>query len=208
MRDLKKHGKCILYLDATGKVVRNIPSQQKKTFYYAACIKHDCKDEPAIPVVEMIANSHTTVTISLLLMTLRHATSSVTGKPVVPNRIECDFSWPLINSSLTVFCGMDVKQYIKMTWQLLKDDSQIERNDICIIHLCCSHIIKRFRDKIAAVCSDVNLSKFILFCFALLQNSTTLKFALDIYKAIKTVLESPYSTENVTESLTVLRQLI
>ncbi|CAC5394834.1 unnamed protein product [Mytilus coruscus] len=205
MKSLKKNGSLVIYLDATGKVVRKIQNQTKKPFYYAACVKSPVKGESSMPVAEMVTNDHTSVSIASFALKLRHATSIVFGRPIVPDRVESDFSWPIINASLAAFCGQNIKQYLNSMWGLLRrENKNEERRDTCIIHLCCSHIIKKVRDKMSELTKDKQLGKFILYCFALLQNATKLEKAKLTFKHIKNVLTCPTLTKRVEEGISYL----
>lgn len=173
MNDLRKRKELVLYLDATGQIIRRIPNQPKKSFYYFICLKGQGEKEPPIPVCEMITNDHTSVTITQFLLKLKQATSALFNRPVIPNRIEVDCSWAMITAVINTFCGQNIRQYLKSSWVIAtKEDYNAAEHSI--LHICCSHLKKRFSDRLSKLTNDTNLIKFFLYCFCIWQNTTSL----------------------------------
>lgn len=196
-----------LYFDATGSLVRKIPDQDKAIYYYTLLLKDSDNESPLTPVAELLTNSNTTVTISHFLGKVKEACMKLTNKFVRPIRIEVDFSWAIINSVLLVFNQENISRYLVKCWNHM-DKHTVTGAKFTVIHLCAFHVVGILRQKMRNVNADSKLKEFCKFCFALLQNSSTLEQAGRLYAAICRVLLSKRKSSSVTAAIKFLRQRI
>ncbi|XP_021353616.1 uncharacterized protein LOC110450426 [Mizuhopecten yessoensis] len=207
-RNQKKLGRGVLYLDATGSLVKKQSGSDKPVYYYAAVVKNNKPNEPSMPIAEMFSNEHTTAITSLFLGKLKQELMAFGSSwPIVqPRRIEVDFSWSLINSVLVVCNQENITAYLSRAWEIAtepKKDTKFTK-----IHLCSAHLIKRVRDRLSHTTSDKGLADFCAFAFALLQNSFELGQAKSIYVSLCTVLGSEYETKSVKDAIAKIEKQI
>ena len=108
-----RNGNGVFHVDATGKVVADMPDA-KPTFYYAIVIKPD--NLPPLPVAEMLANDHTTPTITHFLMRFLRDLQELHPK-CLPAQIETDYSYAMINAACLAFNRLSLSRYLDDCWQ-------------------------------------------------------------------------------------------
>ena len=107
---LKRKEPVTLYIDATGGVVTKIPNQPKRVLYYAMVLPGSGREQPPLPVSELLSNEHSVPTLSFWLMeTLRKIKKCTTRKV---RQVETDYSWALINSVLLAFNKESIETYL------------------------------------------------------------------------------------------------
>jgi hypothetical protein len=174
------------YFDATGSILKKIDRQNLPYLY--SIVTHDYESKSIIPIAEFFTTSHTQINISIFLMQIKNfflKYSSLCGKkygflyPFAPV-IVTDFSWPLINSVLDVFNHMSMMQYLEVAFEIIINRKKEMLFQIhTIIHLCSIHYLKSFiRNSKKIIHKDKNnevlVKKTLIFCFTLLQNSTSI----------------------------------
>ena len=196
----------VWYFDATGSILKDVKNQQKPLLYSIVC--HDTIHNQIIPVFEFHTTSHTDTTISRYLIYFKNAlqTFGESSRSLIPPFIVVDFSWALINSSLQVFNGFSVSQYLNMTYEIIfncKKESDINFFALKTrIYICSTHFLKtaiKKARKLANVPADV-VTAFI-YLFSLLQNSTSIKEFESYLKRIFLLFNQPKCTRLVLLSL-------
>ena len=153
--DLARKKKCFLYFDATGSVVKKIKPCTKRVLYYALVAKVN-KETPAIPIAEFLTSSHTVIDINYFLSRVEQAAARVSVKFKTPNKVETDYSWALIHSTIQTFNKMTTSKYMTNVWEGLMPK--------CVLHICAAHVMKKISDKIRDKSKD--LKEFIMICMA------------------------------------------
>ncbi len=131
---LKNSPPVTLHLDATGSVMSHIPNQSKRILYYAIVLPGKGKDEPPLPVSELISNEHSIPTLTFCQMeTLRQLNKIITRKV---HQVETDFSWALIGSVLLAFNKESVSSYINRAHLLVSQKvKKADAENFTVIHL-------------------------------------------------------------------------
>lgn len=207
-REKVKLGEGVLYLDATGSVVRRTNNKEKAVFYYAAVVKGTKLKDPPIPIWEMLSNDQSSTAIMLGLSKLKQECIRLfhRWKPCQPLRVEVDFSWPLINSSLIIFNQENIASYLNRAWNVASNKGPKE--SFTTVHICSANILKRFRNKVSKLTPDRGLGEFFTYVFGLFQNASTLETASTLYEDICLVCQSEYESENVNTALDNFNQKI
>ena len=91
-------GNLILYLDATGSIVRKIDKFHKRILYYALTVKHPEAKTSPIPLAEMTSSEHTNVEIAHFLSKWFYNVKKVLNKATILTHVEVDFSWAMLHS--------------------------------------------------------------------------------------------------------------
>jgi hypothetical protein len=145
VRAAKSREGCVVHLDSTGTVVRNIPNQ-KRPFLYSVILAGD-----NIPILEFISTDHRAFSIAEKLERfLADARRCNQGRPALPRVVVTDFSFALINAVLSACNKMTVITYLKAAFELLsrvtvaKTGSKI---NFTIIALCKAHMLKAIANR-------------------------------------------------------------
>lgn len=192
----------VLYLDATGSLIKKPQEVKKAIFYYALAVRHPLESSP-LPVAEMMSNDHTIPSITHFLDLFRRAYKQIYNKEVPVKRIEMDFSWAMINSSLRSFAVMTVSGYIQRCWEVQDTNADLPT---VVVHICAAHMIHAASRNLYKICNK-NVKKFYQYIFANLQNTTNLKVAGKIAKNMFIVANSNYRTDKVNSAIEQLRSL-
>lgn len=177
---LRKNHNTSLYLDATGGIVSKIPSQDKRVLYYALVLPGDGFNKPPLPVSELLTNEHNVPNISSWLLKFVHSVCKLTSVKI--HHIETDFSWALIQSVLLSFNKENVDTYLHRAHKICH--YRLQKKDLMrftVVHICAAHMVKTISNAVSKVTKDKGLHNFAVFCFALLQNSTSLEQAKAIF---------------------------
>ena len=207
-REKVKLGEGVLYLDATGSVVRRTNNKTKPVFYYAAVVKGTKPNDPPIPVFEMLSNDQSSTAIILGLSKFKQESIRLFHRwgPCQPMRVEVDFSWPLINAALLVFNQENVSSYLTKAWNF--KTNKVSKENITVVHICAAHLLKRFRDKVSKLTVDKGLGEYFTYVFALFQNATSIETASTVYEELCLVAQSRYRNTEVVQALDNLTRKI
>ena len=205
-----KNGDTVLYLDATGSLVKNIPGQKKQVFYYALIMENPIKGRAGIPVSEMLTNDqHASEIKHFLSRFVNTVSKSRAIASVVPRRVETDFSWALLQSVLYAFNAEECKAYLERTYRIVQ--GMVALKDVksyTYPHICAAHMIKDVSNRLTRITSDKSKRQFILYCFALLQTEHNLQSAKKIFSHICILFNTSNTSERVESSVGILKQLI
>ena len=197
--------KAKLYLDATGSIIKKI-EKQNAPYYYTLIVKSDKIGEPPLPIAEMVTTDHRTANVTHFLNLLRQHTSELTVH-TKPQKIEIDFSWVFIHSTLLAFNHHDINHYLATCWNISNGKTEY-KNHLTIIHICASHMIKSFINRIATITKDKGLKDFIVHWFALMQNTTSITSAIELWTNLSSALKTKSLTKEATESISILNSAI
>ena len=204
---LRSKKKVALYLDATGGVVRKIPGDNKRVFYYALTLPGAGRDAPPLPVCELLSNNHSVPPLAYWLLQFLHTLGKYTTHRV--NQIETDFSWALMQATLLAFNRESVDAYLARTYTIINRQKRWDEiKPTTILHLCSAHIIKAVSNTVSRKTDDPGLREFVTFVFARIQNTVSLQSGQEIFKHLCTVLLAEHVHPNVHQSLDFLQQLI
>ncbi|XP_059386114.1 uncharacterized protein LOC132120908 [Carassius carassius] len=207
IQHLRKGCPVTLHLDATGGVVSRIPSQPKRVLYYSITLPGHGKDNPPLPISEMVTNDHTIPNVSFWL----HQTVTKIRKLTTYNihQVETDYSWALIQSVLLSFNKQDIHMYLMECYNLVKgNDTITDFSRQTVLHLCSAHIIKAVQGAIGKKTTDKGLKEFATHCVAQLINSKSLKRAVEIFKCMCHVFYTKQNTKCVNQCLKQLHDHI
>ncbi|MES9880808.1 MAG: hypothetical protein ABW185_08000 [Sedimenticola sp.] len=197
-----------LCLDATGSIIQKIPNQNKRIFYYALVMKNPMEHRSAIPIAEMITNDHHSYEIKHFLNKFISDLKKIRNYRYIPRRVEIDFSWAFVQSVLSAFNNEDVKTYLNRAWKVIRGKCSIKEVEMYTYpHLCAAHMIKDVSRNLKHI-KDKGLKDFCVFCFALMQNSTSIDDAKTVFGHMWTVFNTEYETEEVIQSRMILQQMV
>ncbi|KAJ8034784.1 hypothetical protein HOLleu_21770 [Holothuria leucospilota] len=209
-RNSSKDRANVLYLDATGSLVKKIPGQDKQILYYALVMENPVPGKAAIPVCEMLSNDqHASEIKHFLTRFINAAGKGKLSGSTVPRRVEIDFSWAMIQSVLSAFNGEDCKSYLTRTYHIVTgkhSESKIE--GFTYPHMCAAHMIKDISQHLRKETEDKQKKQFALYCFALLQTATSLQEGKEIFAHMCRVFQTPKKSASMLQSLQNLQQLI
>ena len=163
-------------------------------------------------MAEFVTTSHTHISISSYFFLVKKyfekymkRNASFIFAPVMVT----DFSWTLISSIIEAFNSMTVIQYLKYCFEILvhkKDSSTLKT----IIYLCAAHFIKLVVKKVKKTEPHLNheVKKCFVYCFSLLQNSTSLIEFEDSFINIVKMFNSPTINTTSSNSINILRNRI
>ena len=208
--EANKAQKGVLHFDATGSLIKKVPQQDsKRILLYSLVITNPVKGRVAIPVAEMISNTHYGTTVEHFLRSVIDSLS-VLSKCYMPRRIETDLSWALLNSVVEGFNKECMAAYIERTWNVVHQ--HVNKSDITkftYVHVCSAHMVqlvsRMLKEKIP---SDKGLRKFVLYTFSLMINTTDLPSVRDLFSNLCIVLSSRRRTTKMERSLAALEACI
>ena len=122
-----------LFFDATGSVMKNIENKGGRVLLYSIVMNDGGR---AVPLMNAITEDHKTANASLCLQKFMEAKDRITKSKRTTAGITIDFSWPMINSVISVFNKTDIHQYLLKTYNACFDTVNIPtRVNICSAHL-------------------------------------------------------------------------
>ena len=173
-----------LYFDATGSVCRKVEGQDRQVMYYALVKPgNKSENEPPFPLAELITVDQSVATITYFLQVVKRDYKKVTGKDLSPHKIETDFSWAILHSSMLALNKCDIMTYLKKSW-----DNDLPENGTKH-HLCSAHFIRMMMNKMKFV-TDKNLRRFIGYGIGMLQNAKSVKEINEIFTSMYMIFNS------------------
>ena len=204
-------GQFIWNLDATGSIIENIRGQNKPYLY--SIVVHDEINQSIVPIAEFVTTCHTQMSIASYLflvksMFVKHAKSANEFK-LAPVMVT-DFSWTLICSVLEVFNHMNVIEYLNTVFGILFYKKETLNEITTIIYLCSAHFIKLIVKKVRETESKIDdkVKRCFIFCFSLLQNSTTVIEFESIFVNIIQMFNTEYINTSTSAAIRTLRSAI
>ena len=194
LRNACKDRNSVLCFDATGTGIVRPTESKKKIFYFSMVLKNE-KGQPPLSVADMLSNSQSMPTITLFLMTVRRALSTIMGGriPKLPH-IETDWSWAMLQSSCLAANNMNISEYLRRVFAGNTDD-------LTPIHICSAHVIHRIAWKCAQNTKNKELKEYLVRFFCTLLVQTSLKGITSYLASICRVLLSEKETPEVNKHL-------
>lgn len=203
IRQLSKENRLDLYVDATGSVITNITGQ-KRPYLYSVVVKPS-PECPPVSIADMISTQHTIPRIDFFLASLKRAVA-LGGTPMVIRKFETDYSFALIQSCLKMSNTMTLKRYIARCFDICTGEKK--NLTFTCLHLCAAHMIRDFIRNIKPIEADKKKKHFLMSVFIILQNTTSLSVALELYENITILFLSEYETPEATRALLNLQENI
>lgn len=136
-----------LHWDATGSVTWK--DGNKEYLYYAIVFPNPTRQEEGeksspCPIAELISTNQSEPTISNWLQLFRYREKSIYGfrNLTTPCLISSDRSLPLLVSSLKVFSGETMKQYLERSWRIVSGVASDEDLNGMVVHSGLCHFMK------------------------------------------------------------------
>ena len=170
---MKKYKECptTLHLDSTGSVVRKV---NDKTVYFYALIAEN-EDGNSYPLGVMLANGHTTGTITYFLTRICEAFKTLFHTPLTPPLIVTDFSWALIHASLTSFAQSNIRDHLDRIWTEVITPEDVNPVSSTQFAMCTAHVAKNWSSLLKQHIRDKHVRKaymWLLTKLAHCQNMT------------------------------------
>ena len=211
---LHKQGTVILYLDATGSLFRKWKGFEKRMLLYSLILPNLHVGEPCIPIMEMIANDHTTEMVSHMLFSLRLDLNRLHKQlglaPFPAQLVVTDFSWPLIHSVFhSLNDGMTMEIFLTQTYDSLIANKEWSKSSTGIF-ICANHVVhivvkkvKSMSKQVSADCKNAFIHSFIL-----LQYTLNNEDAIETIKLISTVFGTSRMSKDVKKATKMLHSKI
>ena len=206
VRELSKKEELDIYIDATGSILQNIKGQ-KRPYLYSIVIKPYPRI-PSVSIADMVTTQHTIPRIELFLGTFKREVL-VGWKKLKVRKVETDYSFALMQSVLKTFNTTTLKRYIKECFHVIVSENRTEMNFTCL-HLCSAHMIKDFTRSMGTYKVDKIEKKtkhLMIKLFALLQNTSSLDDAREIYKHACVIFLSKQESTKTNDSLKRVKML-
>lgn len=187
----------MFYFDATGQVVKKL--HEKRVLYYSMVVKETSL--PVVPVLEFITDQHATHYIVRPLLLFKAAI----GPRYKPIRVEVDFSWAIIHSTLMAFNNMNIHDYLVECHEICMEKKECH---FTVLHVCCVHILRAVRVTAKEKVKDAGLRQVILRMMALLLNTTSMKETLSVWKVFCIALNNKKKTEAVRQAISKMNQML
>jgi len=194
----------VMHLDSTGNVINAIQGQ-KRPFYY--CLYNA---ESKMPACEFVTTRHNATWLCAMLEMFNEDAKLLNGRRATkPRHIVIDFSYALLYCSLYAFNKMTLVEYLRFSYNVLRGRlTQGEITSKTFINLCKSHLSHSVSSRLTRTERDKKIRRATLLFFTLLQRTTNLQSAADIYGNIYVLLCSQHDNASVLKSLDSLRQCI
>ena len=198
----------IWYFDATGGVIKNVPGQSVPNFY--STIAYDVQNKKYIPIFEFVTTDQTSVNILCYL--IKAAKYLRLAKPnknefAFPPIVVVDESYAMINSVNECFNKCTTSQYMQFTYDLIvKEEIHLEGRIKTRVYICATHFLHSMIRKTKKIRKFSNKTvKIFLYCFSLLQNSTSFSQFTTYLLNICNVFTNPSNDQSVASSIQVLQ---
>ena len=129
--------KLFWHLDVTGSIIKKTSCiKSKKPFFYYALVYY--MTDVTIPIAEMISTDHTWPCINYWLTRFLYDLKAFSGKYILPEKIETDFSWPLLIAAVLATNRFHIGIYLAKAFAI-STDKNATVSITTIIHICSSH---------------------------------------------------------------------
>jgi len=155
------------------------------------CVIKGEENLPAVSVTDMILCQHTITRIEHFLACVKHEVNN-RGSQLQIEKVETDFSFPLIQSCLHTFNNCILKTYHSR----VHDNGPALPEQFYAHQLCSAHMIKNFTGKFSEVGSlSKDMKKMALIGFSVLLNCTELCQLDNVFFVICVVFGSTHESE-------------
>lgn len=204
LKEADMQRKFILYLDATGSLVRKQRSIDGAAYYYAGVV---AVNGITIPLLENISNQHTMEAICSFLFHFKTFCKKLKKWPLF-SVVVVDFSYAFIHAVMLAWNEMSLDNYLALCFAFYQNEiSPSNMRQMVHVQICCAHIIgivKRF-------CGQSKLSGprkwFIMEVTALLIQCQTVSKAMLVISQSLYILQSKCYDENARARLQGLKEM-
>ncbi|KAJ8671599.1 hypothetical protein QAD02_002858 [Eretmocerus hayati] len=191
----------LLYLDATGSILKKFFSWLKMIYVYALILPGNGV-YPPLEVATFASSSHTTEDVSICLDKVARNMKLVTTRRPVMDKLSLDFSLVLIQSASRSFNGMSLTVYIRLVYYAMKRGEYLTH--LTVIHICSTHVLGTTKKKVKAIMPDKGHQRLALKGVTMLVHSTSLKEARIIVKHLIIVFGEKNEPIELEKSLSFL----
>ena len=137
---LSKNKNLILFVDATGSLIKAPNSCSKKPIlYYTAVTRNEFLN--SIPIASSVQSKHSVEEISLFFTDILNKAKSISNVTLYPQIVTVDNSKALIAAAIKVFNGDTVTSYINKAYNFEVNKSPFQVNTV--VHICTAHFVNQ-----------------------------------------------------------------
>lgn len=193
----------VWYFDASGLFLNEINDQSRPFLFSIVC--YDPNTKSLIPIADFFSTACDGLNIQLNLTRIQIVFQQY-KRTYNPSVIVTDFSWANINSILRTFHNCDIIQYLKMCYKKsVLGENTYDKVLKTKLYLCSTHFLKNVIDDFEKKYSKKKLQTVVktcfIFCFTLLQNSTTITAFNDIFLHFFNIFNQPKFNQSLLNSL-------
>ena len=193
----------VWYFDASGLFLNEINDQSRPYLFSVVCYHPDFKS--LIPISDFFSTANDGLNIQLNLSRIQYVFQSY-KRSYNPSIIVTDFSWANIHAILRTFNNCDIIQYLKMCHKkAVLCESSADQVLKTKLYLCSTHFLKNVIDDFDKNYSKKKLQPIVktcfIFCFTLLQNSTSISTFNDILLNVYNIFNQPKFNQSLMNSL-------
>ncbi len=143
----KRSKEDIVYLDATGSVIKKRP-QNPPYYVYELVVRNPSRGASPLPVASYVTCDHTTASVTYFLQSFQTDLLRMYGSGSIkrPVMIICDGSLVLMHSISITFCRTGLEDLLQKYFLLITGQHPADTFDLPILHRCLSHIMKNAKD--------------------------------------------------------------
>jgi hypothetical protein len=194
----------VLYLDATGSILKKLDGQGPIFMY--SLVAHDPETKNIISIADFFSSSHASVTISKYLSSIKHNLMKYHSH-CTPPFIVTDHSIALMNSVLQTFNNTTMLEYLHYVYRflLIPQNKKTIEFSLCKLQICSAHFLKIITRKARTLKVEKKVFYFFVFAFTILQNASSMidfnRYLLHIYN----VLMNPRINSSLCTSYNILK---
>ena len=193
----------VWYFDASGLFLNEINDQSRPYLFSIVCYDPDSKS--LIPISDFFSTANDGLNIQLNLSRIQFVFQSY-KRSYNPSIIVTDFSWANIHAILRTFNNCHIVQYLKMCYKkVVLLESSYDQVLKTKLYLCSTHFLKNVIDDFDKNYSKKKLQQIVktnfIFCFTLLQNSTSISAFNDILLNFYNIFNQPKFNQSLMNSL-------
>ncbi|KAJ8677933.1 hypothetical protein QAD02_013720 [Eretmocerus hayati] len=192
-----------LYLDATGSILKKFDRMLRRIYIYSLVMSGEKVDSP-FEVASFASSSHTREDILVFLDKVVRNLKLLTVRRPVVDKMEMDFSLPLIQAACRGFNGVTSTVYLRMIFNAMRIGQVLTH--LTIIHICSTHTVGTVKKKVKSVMKNKQDQVMALRGVSRLIHSNSMKQAKAVVFHLYMVFGLPYRPANMNTSLKFLGQ--
>lgn len=138
----------IVYLDATGSVVKKAKGQSSPFYIYELIVRHPLKGCSPVPVATFVTAEHTTASVSFFLGSFMTDCVKLHGTKIRKRTVMylCDGSAVLMEAIAQNLCGLSLTELLTKYYHIVTGQAKSDAAHLPILHRCLSHLMKNAKD--------------------------------------------------------------
>ncbi|XP_063229349.1 uncharacterized protein LOC134534752 isoform X1 [Bacillus rossius redtenbacheri] len=203
---IKKYKKdiSVLFLDATGSVVRRPTTFKSAIYYYAGVVNIS---GTVLPLLEFISAQHSAAAISNYLIKFKRCILKEVGSWPVFNKVVVDYSFALMKAIMLGWNEITLARYLKVTHNLCQTNDDSALHSLVTVHICCSHFVHLIARQLKKNNTPKKVRPFILKVICMLIVARSIDEQKAIFSLLIIVLTNHTVTKNVIISLEALSNI-